>query len=136
MKLVSVSHNMQRPNGLSELEILRQVTGGFAAFGNAVRVSAISDAQKSKVLAELAEASNRMMDATNAYLFALVRPIGHERGRHQGAAAEDCRLRSGPGAGFGRVQGFSLVTDPSSPRHRSVEPVRHVVFSRWPRRVG
>ncbi|MBX9990211.1 hypothetical protein [Phreatobacter oligotrophus] len=71
MKLVSVSQNMQRPNGLSELEILRQLTGGFASFGNAVRVSAISDAQKSKVLAELAEASNRVMDATNAYLFAL-----------------------------------------------------------------
>jgi len=71
VKLVSVSQNMQRPNGLSELEILRSVTAGFAAFGNAVRVSAISDAQKSKVLAELADASNRMMDATNAYLFAL-----------------------------------------------------------------
>ncbi|MDP2801556.1 MAG: hypothetical protein Q8O26_06700 [Phreatobacter sp.] len=71
MKLVSVSQNMPRPNGLSELEILRSVTTGFAAFGNAVRASAISDAQKSKVLAELADASNRMMDATNAYLFAL-----------------------------------------------------------------
>ncbi len=71
MKLVSVSQNMQRPNGLSELEILRNVTTGFAAFGNAVRASAISDAQKSRVLAELAVASNRMMDATNAYLFAL-----------------------------------------------------------------
>ena len=71
MKLVSVSQNMQRPNGLSELEILRSVTAGFASFGSAVRVSAISDAQKSKVLAQLAEASNRMMDATNAYLFAL-----------------------------------------------------------------
>lgn len=71
MKLVSVSQNMQRPNGLSELEILRNVTAGFAAFGNAVRASAISDAQKSRVLAELADASNRMMDATNAYLFAL-----------------------------------------------------------------
>ncbi len=71
MKLVSVSQNMQRPNGLSELEILRQITAGFAAFGNAVRVSAVSDTQKSKVLADLAEASNRMMDATNVYLFAL-----------------------------------------------------------------
>lgn len=71
VKIVSVSQNMERPNGLSELEILRSITGGFAAFGNAVRVSAISDQQKSKVLAELADASNRMMDATNAYLFAL-----------------------------------------------------------------
>ncbi len=65
------SQNLARPNGMSELELLRTITGGFASFGNAVRLSALSNEQKSKVLAHLAEASTRMMEATNAYLFEL-----------------------------------------------------------------
>jgi hypothetical protein len=65
------SQNLARPNGMSELELLRSITGGFASFGNAVRLSALSNEQKSKVLAHLAEASTRMMEATNAYLFEL-----------------------------------------------------------------
>lgn len=65
------SQNVPRPSGMSELEILRTITGGFASFGSAVRLSGLSDQQKSRVLALLAEASTRMMEATNAYLFAL-----------------------------------------------------------------
>jgi hypothetical protein len=63
--------SMPRPSGMSELELLRTITGGFASFGNAVRLAALSDAQKSRVLAHLAEASTAMMEATNAYLFEL-----------------------------------------------------------------
>lgn len=65
------NQNMPRPSGMSELEVLRTITGGFASFGNAVRVAALTDAQKSRVLAHLAEASTAMMQATNAYLFEL-----------------------------------------------------------------
>jgi hypothetical protein len=65
------SQNQPRPNGMSELELLRTITGGLASFGNAVRLSALSNEQKSKVLAHLAETSTRMMEATNAYLFEL-----------------------------------------------------------------
>lgn len=60
-----------RASGLRELELLRTITSGFASFGAAVRDSALSDVQKSRVLAGLAEASRSMMDATNAYLFEL-----------------------------------------------------------------
>ena len=63
--------SMPRPNGMSELELLRTITGGFASFGSAVRLAALTDAQKSRVLAHLAEASTAMMQATNAYLFEL-----------------------------------------------------------------
>jgi hypothetical protein len=71
VQLVAVSQDLPRPNGISELELLRSITSGFASFGSAVRLSALSDQQKSKVLAHLAEASGRMMEATNAYLFEL-----------------------------------------------------------------
>jgi hypothetical protein len=65
------NQNVPRPNGMSELDLLRGITGGFTSFGNAVRLSGLSDVQKSRVLAHLAEASTRMMEATNAYLFEL-----------------------------------------------------------------
>lgn len=67
----TVSEGVTRPNGLKELELLRTITSGFASFGSAVRESGLSDVQKSRVLAGLAEASRSMMDATNAYLFEL-----------------------------------------------------------------
>lgn len=71
VQLAAVSQDMQRPNGMSELELLRTITGGVASFGNAVRLSDLSSEQKSRVLAHLADASRRMMEATNAYLFEL-----------------------------------------------------------------
>lgn len=67
------THDLPRPNGMSELELLRTITSGFTSFGNAVRLSGLSHAQRSRVLAHLAEASTRMMEATNAYLFELSR---------------------------------------------------------------
>ncbi len=86
--------SMPRPNGMSELELLRIITGGFASFGNAVRLSALSDVQRSRVLAHLAEASTSMMEATNAYLFEL----GQARKQAAGAtqpAARDEETRAG-----------------------------------------
>lgn len=67
------SQDLPRPNGMSELELLRTITSGITSFGNAVRLSGLSHAQRSRVLAHLADASTRMMEATNAYLFELAR---------------------------------------------------------------
>jgi hypothetical protein len=61
----------------SEIETLRVITSGIASFGAAVRGSALSNAQKSRVLASLAEASNNMLIATSAYMSEL----GSGRGR-------------------------------------------------------
>lgn len=52
----------------AELEILSTITSGIASFGLAVRGSALSNEEKSRVLARLAEASGSLMDATTTYL--------------------------------------------------------------------
>lgn len=69
--LASVTDEVRRATRVNELELIRSITSGFATFGMAVRDSALSDAQKSRVLAGLADASRSMMDATNAFLFEL-----------------------------------------------------------------
>lgn len=69
--LADVTEGVARATSVRELELLRSITSGFASFGAAVRDSGLTDVQKSRVLAGLAEASRSLMDATNAYLFAL-----------------------------------------------------------------
>ncbi|WP_439574133.1 hypothetical protein [Phreatobacter sp.] len=86
-ELAAATEGATRPNGLKELELLRTITSGFASFGSAVRESGLSDVQKSRVLAGLAEASRSMMDATNAYLFELNAARRSEKPAQEVAAA-------------------------------------------------
>lgn len=85
--LADVTEGVARATSVRELELLRSITSGFASFGAAVRDSGLTDVQKSRVLAGLAEASRSLMDATNAYLFAL--NASRSTARPAAAAAPD-----------------------------------------------
>ncbi|QCI64339.1 hypothetical protein [Phreatobacter stygius] len=73
----SVTDDIKRSTHTVEIETLRSITSGIASFGAAVRGSPLSNAQKSRVLASLAEASSNMLVATSAYMAEL----GASRGR-------------------------------------------------------
>ncbi|MBN8940234.1 MAG: hypothetical protein J0H01_12110 [Rhizobiales bacterium] len=73
----SATHQIRRASSAAEIETLRSITSGIASFGAAVRGSPLSNAQKSRVLASLAEASSNMLVATSAYMSEL----GASRGR-------------------------------------------------------
>lgn len=64
----SVSDDIKRVTHRAEIETLRAITSGIASFGAAVRSSPLSNTQKSRVLASLAEASGNMLVATSTYM--------------------------------------------------------------------
>lgn len=64
----SVTDDIKRVTHRAEIETLRSITSGIASFGAAVRSSALSNTQKSRVLASLAEASGNMLVATSTYM--------------------------------------------------------------------
>ena len=64
----SGSTDITRATRRTEIETLRAITSGIASFGAAVRSSPLSNTQKSRVLASLAEASGNMLVATSTYM--------------------------------------------------------------------
>ncbi|MGL4285247.1 MAG: hypothetical protein ACRCVA_02825 [Phreatobacter sp.] len=73
----SATDEIRRSSSTAEIETLRSITSGIASFGAAVRGSPLSNAQKSRVLASLAEASSNMLVATSAYISELGASRGH-----------------------------------------------------------